>query len=326
MCSDYLGDLLRLRNILAALARPAPTIASQGVSLATAASKTLVSSLLGGGLRGRVSAIKASSTSAIASNAPPAIAYATASPNALTSACASAKPNRPMPKKTALRMVAIKTALPINRPNMKSLHGLSSAYTPSVVVSKFALSLISCSMRTSKPNDTRINKLLASFDSEIRSAPYIGIKANFGIGTLAGLNRKTTLVSGLATEKNRPQESADAAGDQQRLDGLGAHMGAQFLGIFVRPFLGFVLVFQGCGLGLAGGFFRQRHGAVCDFFSRAHGQGRPLGGNFADVAIKAFHIGLQRLDVGAQRSQPRINIAGHLLLLGHVSNLQLFRN
>src|SRR3954471_14358843 len=72
MCSDYLGDLLRLRNILAALARPAPTIASQGVSLATAASKTLVSSLLGGGLRGRVSAIKASSTSAIASNAPPA--------------------------------------------------------------------------------------------------------------------------------------------------------------------------------------------------------------------------------------------------------------
>src|SRR6185437_10715910 len=77
---DYWEDLLRLRNILAALARPAPMIASQGVSLARAASKTLDSSLLGGGLRGRESAIKASSNSAIASNVPPAIAYAAATP------------------------------------------------------------------------------------------------------------------------------------------------------------------------------------------------------------------------------------------------------
>src|SRR5690242_7383392 len=70
---DYLGDLLRLRNILAALARPAPRIASQGVSLAMAASRTLVSSLVGG-LRGRKSAIKASTSSAMANNEPPAIA------------------------------------------------------------------------------------------------------------------------------------------------------------------------------------------------------------------------------------------------------------
>src|SRR3569833_873564 len=125
---DYWEDLLRLRNILAALARPAPMIASQGVSLARAASRTFVSSLDGGGLRGRESAIKASSNSAMANNTPPAIAYATATPNPATRECASAKPNKPKPKKTTHNMMAIKTALPISRPNMKFLRGLPCSY------------------------------------------------------------------------------------------------------------------------------------------------------------------------------------------------------
>src|SRR5437762_4260472 len=64
--------------------------------------------------------------------------------------------------------------------------------------------------------------------------------------TLAGLNAKTIHLpqrlardrtGALASQKNSAQKRPDAAGDQQRLDGLGAHMDAQLLGIFVRPFL-----------------------------------------------------------------------------------------
>ena len=50
MDDRYFGDLLRLRNMLAAPANPAATMANQGVSLATAASKMRVNSLLGGGV------------------------------------------------------------------------------------------------------------------------------------------------------------------------------------------------------------------------------------------------------------------------------------
>src|SRR5579864_7997628 len=41
----------------------------------------------------------------------------------------------------------------------------------------------------------------------------------------------------LAAQENRAQKRPDAPGNEERLDGLGAHMGAQFLGIFIRPFL-----------------------------------------------------------------------------------------
>ena len=44
----YFWDLLRLRNMLAAPARPAPTMAIQGVSFATAASSTRDQLIVGG--------------------------------------------------------------------------------------------------------------------------------------------------------------------------------------------------------------------------------------------------------------------------------------
>src|SRR5579871_5382438 len=66
--------------------------------------------------------------------------------------------------------------------------------------------------------------------------------------TMPGLNREMT-VSWSSPEENRAQEDADAARDQQRLDRLGTDMGPQLLGILIRPFLGFFLVFQRGRLG-----------------------------------------------------------------------------
>ena len=71
------------------------------------------------------------------------------------------------------------------------------------------------------------------------------------------------------------------------------------------------------------GFLGQRHGAIGDLFRRAHGHGRAFRGDFTDIAVKAFHVGLQRLDIGTQRREAGVDIAGGVLLAGsHVSILQ----
>src|SRR6185503_20810495 len=72
----YLLDLLRLRNMLATPASPAPMMAIQGVSLATAANNTRVNSLLavGGGLRGRDNRMTSAQSSGGTSKTAPATA------------------------------------------------------------------------------------------------------------------------------------------------------------------------------------------------------------------------------------------------------------
>src|SRR3954469_18082163 len=73
--------------------------------------------------------------------------------------------------------------------------------------------------------------------------------------TSAALNREINAPRGAsAPQENRAQKGADAARDQQGLDGLGADTLPQFLGILIGPVLGLFLVFQCGGLGLPRGF------------------------------------------------------------------------